>query len=115
MLYYLYICLVRLKKKHTTNPFKAHAGLQLQMEETYKISELSKTAMKLYLHIREYSFRTNGCIVFDFAVAKGLCGFKQNKSVYNALSELIEQDIIAGTEDSVEFYYNPRFISNEKE
>lgn len=87
----------------------------LQMEETYKISKLSKTAMKLYLFIREYSFRTEGCIVFDFAMAKGLCEFKQNKSVYNALNELVEQDILASSKDSIEFFYNPRFIANEKE
>jgi regulatory protein YycI of two-component signal transduction system YycFG len=106
---------VRLHNKHKETPFKAHVGLKVSMDETYKISELSKTAMRLYLFIREYSFRTDGKVVFDFAVAKALCNFKQDKSVYNALNELIRKDIIACSEDSIEYYYNPRYIGNEKE
>jgi len=106
---------MRLHKHYKENPFKDEVGLRLGMEETITISELSKTAMKLYLFIREYSFRTKGYIVFDFAMAKGLCGFKQNKSVYNALNELIDKEIIADSKDSLEYYYNPRFINNEKE
>ena len=48
-------------------------------------------------------------------MAKGVCGFKQNKSVYNALNELVSLGIIAGMDDPNEFYYNPEFIGNEKE
>jgi len=103
------------KIQHTESPFKGHVGLKLQMEETHKIATLSKTGMKLYLFVREYSFRTKGYILFDFAMAKGICDFKQNKSVYNAINELVEADILARTKDAVEFYYNPRFISHEKE
>jgi len=101
-------------KQHTENPFE-QGGLKLQMKETNTISELSKTAMKLYLFIREYSFRTKGYIVIDFDMAKGLCGFKQSKSIYNALNELVRHDILAASKDSLEFYYNPKFINPEKE
>jgi len=105
---------VIVKLKHKVNPFKEDE-LKLEMEATRAIGELSKTAIKLYLFVREYSFRTKGYVILDFSMAKSVCGFKQNKSVYNALNELIEQDILAKTEDSVEFYYNPKFIANEKE
>jgi hypothetical protein len=106
---------VRLHKKHIENPFKEHVGLKLGMNETHKISELSKTAVKLYLFIREYSFRSGGCVIFDFSMAKALCGFKQDKSIYNALNELVRKDILASSEDPIEYYFNPRYISNEKE
>jgi hypothetical protein len=105
---------VIVKIKHKTNPF-SEGELKLEMEATRTIGELSKTATRLYLFVREYSFRTKGYVVLDFSMAKSLCGFKQNKSVYNALNELIEQGILAKTEDSIEFYYNPKFIANEKE
>ena len=105
---------MRNHKKHTETPFDG-GSLKLSMNETYEISKLSKTALKLYLFIREYSFRTNGVIFFDKNMAKGVCGFKQNKSVYNALNELVSLDIIAGMNDPNEFYYNPEFIGNEKE
>jgi hypothetical protein len=106
---------MRLHRQYKENPFKKEVELKLKMEETRKISELSKTAMRVYLFIREYSFRTKGCILFDISMAKDICGFRQNKSIYNALNELVSADILAGTKDSVEFYYNPKFINNEKE
>jgi len=106
---------MRLKKQYETNPFK-DGELKMGIEETYIIGELSKTAMKLYLFIREYSFRMKGgSIIFDISTAKNVCSFKQNKSVYNALNELINSNIIAGTKDSDTFYYNPKFINHEKE
>jgi hypothetical protein len=105
---------VRLHKKHTENPFQ-EGELNIKMEEAYIIKGLSKTAMKLYMFLREHAFRTNGRVIFDFAMAKGICNFKQDKSVYNALGELINNDIIAGSDDSIEYYYNPNFMSNQKE
>ena len=106
---------MRLYKKHTDNPFKEHVNLKLPIDETYILSELSKTAFKLYLFVREYSFRNEGFIIFDFALAKAICKFKQDKSVYNALSELVSKEILASSKDSIEYYYNPRYIGNEKE
>jgi len=105
---------MRNHKQHVDNPFKNN-GLMVGIEEAHKIGELSKTAVKLYLHIREYSFRTKGYLLFDFSMAKELCGFKQNKSVYNALNELVDANILAGMKDSCEFYYNPKFINHERE
>lgn len=113
-LFYLYICPVRLHNKHKESPFDK-GELKVNIDETYTLSELSKTAMKLYLFVREYAFRTEGRIIFDFNMAKGLCGFKQDKSVYNALNELIAKDIVAASEDSLKYYYNPKFIGKEKE
>jgi len=101
--------------KNSKNIFKSDSELAIGMKEAVSIGELSKTAIRLYLFIREYAFRTNGHVVIDFDLAKQLCGYKQNKSVYNALNELISNNILAKSQDSIEFYYNPKFISHEKE
>jgi len=105
--------LMRNHKIHTNTPFSG--GLEVTIDNARVITGLSKTASRLYMFIRESSVRNNGIIIFNFKAAKSTCGFKQDKSVYNALSELINKDILAGREESDEFYYNPKFINNKKE
>lgn len=107
---------MRYHKKHVVCPYK-DCDVVLDIECTKILAEMSRTALKLYLYIRDYSNRINdeGIILFDFIEAKELCGFKQDKSVYNALSELINKDVLAGREKHDEFYYNPKFINYKKE
>jgi hypothetical protein len=101
-------------KKHSENIFK-DCVLSIGMNEAVSIGGLSKTSIRLYLFLREHAFRTNGYLIIDFELAKQLCQYKQNKSVYNALNELVSNNILAKSKDSIEFYYNPKFISHEKE
>jgi len=107
---------MRYHKNHTTSPYK-DSELLLEINATKTLSEISKTAFKLYLYIRDNSLRVKneGVILFDFTEAKEMCTFKQDKSIYNALSELINKDILAGRKEHDEFYYNPKFINYKKE
>ena len=100
--------------KHSKNIFE-DCVLAIGMDEAIAIGELSKTAIRLYLFLREHAFRTKGHLIVDFELAKQLCQYKQNKSVYNALNELVSNNILAKSKDSIEFYYNPKFINHEKE
>lgn len=100
--------------KYSENPYK-YADLMLGIDETKVLSELSKTSLRLYLYIRERSVRVKDVLYFEIKESKKYCNFKQDKSVYNALSELINNNILAGREKHDEFYFNPKFINEEKE
>jgi hypothetical protein len=106
---------MRYHKKHIVSPYSDLDKLELSIDGLKIVSELSKTALKLYVFIREESIKVDKIVYFDRKKAKYSCEFKQDKSVYNALSELINVDILAGRSEYDEFYYNPKFITNEKE
>ena len=113
-------------KEHTETPFEPldenfnviefkDIQLEVNSDSLEVISKLSKTAMKLYKYIRVDGFREDKFILIDINEAKSHCEFKQNKSVYNALSELINVEILAGRKSSSEFYYNPKYIGHKKD
>ena len=105
---------MRYHKKHDENPYK-ESDLMLGINETKVLFELSKTSIRLYLYIRERSVRVKDILYFEIKESKKYCNFKQDKSVYNALSELINNNILAGREKHDEFYFNYKFINKEKE
>jgi hypothetical protein len=105
---------MRYHKEHNTNPFDKSEVL-IPIGIFNKISELSKTSLKVYKYIRTRAFKEDGILYFDIKDAKDYCGFKENKSIYNAMSELINSDILAGRKDANEYYFNPKYIKNEKE
>jgi hypothetical protein len=106
---------MRNHKEHEISPFNSEDDLAITLEDAEILSKLSKTAFKLFLFIKENSFREDGTIFFDKPEAKRICGFKQDKSVYNGLNELVDLEILAGMKDSKEFYYNPKYINSENE
>lgn len=106
---------MRNHKKHSQSPFSKYEELQLKIEVAKIISELSKTSLKVLVYIKENAFRDDNLILIDKQDLKSYCGFKQDKSVYNALSELINHGIIASSNDVWEYYYNYEFISEIKE
>lgn len=102
---------MRYHKKHEDNPFNKDSHLMIRIKDVTLLSKMSKTALRLYLYIREYTYVDEELIIFNKTEAKKVCGFKQDKSIYNALSELIDLEILAGTKDPFEFYYNPKYIA----
>jgi hypothetical protein len=100
--------------KYNDNPFE-YAGLQVTFEVLLTLIGLSATSLKLFIYIRGYSFKDEGIVYLDKQAAKEHCEFKQDKSVYNALSELADAKILARSRESFEYYYNPKFITNQKE
>jgi len=98
---------------HDNNPFDEDV-LNVPFEYVRVISELSKTASKVLLYIIETSYKEDGIIYFDMKNAKFELEFKENKSIYNGLSELVNVDILAGRKDSSEFYYNPIYIEKNE-
>jgi hypothetical protein len=104
---------MRNKKKHTNNPFD-DIKLEVTFEALLLISELSKTAMKVFVYIAGESYKENGIVYLDRKELKNFYGFKEDKSIYNGLVELIHRDILASTEQCNEFYYNPMFIDNRQ-
>lgn len=101
-------------KEHTDNPF-GNLKLEITNNVLNTINNLSKTALKIYCYINVYSYREDGIVYFDIKEAKEICGFKGNKSIYNALSELINSDILAGRKNANEYYFNPKYINKQKE
>jgi len=102
------------KRKYDNNPFK-DSELEITYENVEWMMRLNITALKMYLYIRGHSYRESGVVYFDKEASKVYCEFKQDKSVYNALYELIELGILARTRESFEFYFNPKFMDKEKE
>jgi len=100
--------------EHTENPYIS-AELEITFDALDKITELSKTASKVYKYIRGRSYKEDGIVYFDIEDAMNHCDFKGEKSIYNALSELINSDILAGRKSSHEYYFNPKFINDKKE
>ena len=105
---------MRNKKEHTKNPFD-DSELKVSYDCFIRISKLSKTSIKVFMYIREDCFKRDGVLYFDKKAAKESCEFKEYKSIYNALSQLIDLGILAGKQNSDEFYYNPKFINEKKE
>ena len=102
------------KKKYDDSPFKDRE-LEISFSMLFSLIGLSSTSLKLYLYIRGMSFRDNGIIYVDKKEAKQQCGFKQDKSFYNGITELVDSKILARTRTSFEYHYNPKFIEKEKE
>lgn len=105
---------MRNHKIHTESPF-LDGGLILDIDTLRLVASLSKTAFKLFIYIKEASYREGGVIYFDKYEAKSYCGFKQDKSIYNALNELVNIYVLAGKKEPNEFFYNPIYIKNSKE
>jgi hypothetical protein len=117
---------MRNHKIHTETPFTfldenfndvefEKIQLEVTINSLDKISTLSKTAIKLYKHLRMDAFREDKILYFDIKEAKEYCEFKQDKSIYNALKELVKAGILAGRKNPSEFYYNPKYICHKKE
>ena len=100
---------MKYNKQHEENPFE-DSELIISDEAVEKLSELSKTAFRLYNYINSFSYRNKGIIYFDKDDAKVELEFSQMKSIYNGLNELVAQEILAGRKDSTEFYFNPKYI-----
>lgn len=99
---------------HTESPYP-ESRTKFGIEEYHLFNSLSRTAMKTLLYIAEHCVRDGRRILFDKEDAKFEIGFRENKSIYTALTELITKDILAGCKCSDEFYYNPIFINKEKQ
>jgi len=102
------------KKKYNDNPF-VWTELRVAFEVLFTLIDLSSTSLKLYLYIRGQSYKDDGIVYVDKAEAKRMCDFKQDKSFYNGITELVEAKLLARTRESFEYYYNPKFINEEKE
>lgn len=98
-------------KKHSSNPFEyCKSGINCEVLDV--ISELSKTAMRIYVYLYKHSFKQDGIVYLDRKEIKFELGFRENKSIYNGLSELLHKEIIASCTEKDEYYYNNKFINN---
>ena len=97
---------MRNNKKHEINPFD---NVDCEVS-TDVLDVLSKTALKVFCYIADVSFREKDILYLDKKELKHFFRFKENKSIYNGLNELIKHDIIACTKVIDEFYYNKKFI-----
>ena len=98
--------------RYESNPYIDSIDL-IDIDIVRSLFGLSKTAFNVYLTIRERAIRLDGKVIVNVSELVRFCGFNQEKSVYNGLSELIRVGIIACSEDYDEFYYNPRYIGKE--
>jgi len=86
--------------------------IEITQEALELVSELSKTGLRLYNYMYQCSLRKNGILYFDNKEAKFELSFKENKSIYNGINELLNKGIIARRKSNEEFYYNPKYINN---
>lgn len=100
---------MRNNKKHEINPFE-EVDCEVSTDVLSVLCELSKTALKVFCYIANVSYCENDILYLDKKELKEFFRFKENKSIYNGLNELIKHDIIACTKVMDEFYYNKKFI-----
>ena len=100
-------------KIHEENPFE-RIECEISVGVLNKISELSKTSLRIYKYINEYAHRQDGFIFIDKKELKFELEFRENKSIYNGLSELLSKDILAADTEKDRFYYNPKYIAHGK-
>jgi hypothetical protein len=76
------------------------------------IFELSKKSQKLLSYFAENLNMNNDYILFDRKKAKLNSGISSDRSIYLALSELIQKGIIAKSTSSFVYYINPAILFN---
>lgn len=101
-------------KEHNANPYKANANVEISMEVLINIADLNKTGLRLYSWIRENVYRDEERVYIDVMECyKGL-RFKERKSVYEGLNDMLKVGIIAKTTIKGEFYYSNKYFGLEK-
>lgn len=106
-----YLCIMRNYNVHDSNPFELEE-IEITQEALELVSELSKTGLRLYNYMYQFSLRKNGILYFDKKEAKFQLSFRESKSIYNGINELLNKGIIARRKSNEEFYYNPKYINN---
>ena len=99
-------------EKNKANPFKYEAFrstanslvIQIQKINLLKVLALSRTSLKLLTYFINYQDHNSEIFHFDVNHCKRFTEFKDKRSIYNALTELLGKNIIARTENE-NFYY----------
>jgi len=103
---------VRTNKQHIDNPYK-DSNLLIDDDALDVLKELSPTGLKIYIHIRENCFCDNEFIFIFIDEIHSAIGYKEIKSVYNGLNELLKLDILSRTKEKGAFYYNKGFFKTK--
>lgn len=98
-------------KVNNENPFDKEIECEISLDILSVISELSKTSLRMYVYLAKYSYKRDGVVFIDKKELKFELGFKENKSIYNGLSELLNRDILAASNDKDVYFYNPQYIA----
>lgn len=93
-------------------PIEKNKFTKLYEEGLRVIYGLSKTALKVFSYIAQSITPNKDFIFFDSDDCAKSLGFKQNLSINQGLSELIENKFIARTEKTYKFYINPNMFFN---
>ncbi len=109
--FFIYLCVMRNNVIHDDNPFDFNK-LEITKEALELVSDLSKTGLRMYNYIYHFSYRKDGILYFDKKEAKFELNFRESKSIYNGINELLNKGILARRKSNEEFYYNPKYINN---
>lgn len=120
----MYKCSFGIKNfnKNTVNPFvnkgseksKNSPVVQINKNDLNKIFNLSRTSLKLLVYFITYYNHTKNTIYFDLKHCKQFTGFNDKRSIYNALNELLGEQIIARTNNENLYYLNTGIITTSE-
>jgi hypothetical protein len=74
--------------------------------------DLSKSAMKVFGYIMENIRYNSDMFLFDLESCKDYTGYSAKNTIFNAISELIENKFIARTRTSNVYFINPSIFFN---
>lgn len=100
---------VRTNKQHINNPYNDREIL-INDEALEVLGSLSPTGLKIYIYIRENCFCDNEIIFIFIDEVHNGTGYRERKSIYNGINELLSLDMISKTKEKGAYYYNKGFF-----
>lgn len=105
--------------KNQSNPFvfrnavtvSKYAVVQLNKDQLSKVFNLSRTALKLLFYCINNYNQYNNTVYFNLKESKACLGFNGKRSIYNALTELLGEKIIARANNENTYYLNDGIIT----
>lgn len=100
---------MRTNKQHINNPY-SNKEILIDDNALGVLESLSPTGLKLYIYIRENCFCDNEIVfIFIDEIHSGI-GYKERKSIYNGINELLKLDMISKTKEKGAYFYNKGFF-----
>lgn len=104
---------MRTNKIYEDNPY-GEQDLEIGISGLDMLKGISPTGLKIYVYLREYVFRDSELIfIYIEDIQKGL-KYKEPKSVYNGVNELLSFNVISKSKEKSAFYYNKMFFEQKK-